>query len=98
MTSTIQSIPAIHLTPAQLDQQCQVSIHEWLDINSDKARQLDEYYFCTKRWLRFGVEGGVMFIDKLGRVFGKGKDGYYPYHFEYKNKLYGYRIAVRAAN
>lgn len=95
----MQSIPTIHLTPAQLDAQCSVPrMHEWLDIDSEKAKRLDDYYFLTKKWLRFGIEGGVMFVDSLGRIFGKGKDGFYPYHFEHQGRLYGYRIAMRAAN
>ena len=94
----MQPIPLCPLTPAQLDRQCSLTVHEWLDIDSPQAKEMDEYYFVTKKWLHIGVEAGVMFIDLHGRLWGNGHDSYYPYHFESRGKLYGYRIAAKAAN
>ncbi len=87
-----------NLTPEQLDQQCKVHIHKWLDMDSEDYKLRDDNIAFSKKCLRIGFEDGFLFVDKLGRVWGIGNDGFYPFHFEYGNKLYGYRIAKKAAN
>jgi hypothetical protein len=93
-------IPAISLTPTQLDLQCQVSLDGWVDLDSPQARELDDDHTITIKWLRIGVEAGFMWIDTLGRIWGKGteSDYYYPYHFDTFGKKYGFRVSAQASN
>ena len=93
-----QHIPQCPLSPKQLDTQCHLHMEEWLDIDSPKAKEMDTYYFVTKKWLAIGVEAGMMFLDAQGRVWGNGGAGWFPYHFEANGKLYGYKVCTRAAN
>lgn len=93
-------IPVIHLTPAQLDAQSPVRMSEWIDIHSERARQIDDMYSITLKWMRIAVEGNILFADRLGRLWGKtDKVGIYsPYHFEYGASLIGYRVSAQASN
>jgi hypothetical protein len=87
------------LTPAQLDTQSHVQVHKWLDMNSEECKDKDNNPAFTKKCLRIGMEEGFLFTDLQGRIWGKGDDGsFYPFHFEYCKKLYGFRLAAKAAN
>ena len=89
----------LSLSPAVLDQQSEVKIDKWIDINSEECKDKDDNLKLTKSWLKMGVEDGYLQADRLGRIWGKGKEGkFYPYHLEYGKKLYGIRLAVVAAN
>lgn len=88
-------------TPQELDAQCKVKIDRWIEIGSEEWRDLDDNPAFTKKILRLGLHHSepFLFTDTLGRIWGKGNDGtFYPFHFEYGNKLLGYRIAALALN
>ena len=87
------------LTPAQLDAQSRIPLDGWLDMNSTECKSKDDNIAFTKKCLRIGMKEGFLFTDNFGRVWGKGDNGtYYPFHFEFYKKLYGYRLATKAAN
>jgi len=92
------------LSPDELKAQCPVKINRWIDLDSEDARMLDPDRGLTKKFLKIGMEGGLLFIAKNGEVWGKGRDGvYFPFHFELeqegrKSKLIGYRICKKASN
>lgn len=87
------------VTPLELDIQSQVKIDKWLDLNSEECKDKDPDIALTKKWLRLGAKENFLFVDVLGRIWGKGDNGYYyPYHFDYGKKVYGVRLAVMAAN
>ena len=88
----------INLSPQQLDQQSPVKIERWLDIDSEECCAKDPDIALTKKWLRIGLEDKFLFLDTYGRVWGKGKEKYYPYHFNIGPKNYGFRVAKKAAN
>jgi hypothetical protein len=94
------NIPSIHLTPQQLNAQCPVKIDEWIDVYSQRAREIDDMYDITIKWLKIAVESNMIFIDSLGRLWAQiDQVGIYaPYHIEYGHKLVGYRVSARAAN
>jgi len=86
-------------TPKDLDKQSSVYLDEWVDIDSDKWKKLDDNKIFSKKILRLGFEGGTLFTDNLGRVWGNAKDGsFYPLHFEVGEKKYGYRLSKKAMN
>lgn len=86
--------------PSQLDEQSSVKIDEWLDIDSDKCKSVDDNRPLTKKWLHMLMKDYSLQTDSLGRVWGRNEDTgkWYPYHLENGNKLYGIRIAKQAAN
>lgn len=92
-------LPRIDIPPAELDRQSRVRIDRWLDVESQECRDLDDMPDFTRQCLRAGADGGFMFVDVLGRIWGRGTGGYfYPFHFEHGSKLYGYRLASTALN
>lgn len=88
------------LSPSFLDSQSKVSISRWVDVDSEECREIDEDYAFTKKILRFGFESNpFLFLDSLGRVWGRGNDGeFWPLHFERGKELIGYRIASKAVS
>jgi hypothetical protein len=89
------------LTPYQLDLQSKIKIDKWLDVDSDEVRSMDDNHSLTKLILRrlYEEQPAYLFTDTLGRLWGKGEDSiYYPFHFNYGNKLIGYRLIKKAAN
>jgi hypothetical protein len=88
------------MSPQELDKQSLISIDEWLELGSQRCKELDQEPHLTKYMLRFGfMDPPFFFVDTLGRIFGKGKEGrYYPFHIEVGNKKYGFKISARAAN
>lgn len=94
------AIQPTELTPAQLDAQCAVHIDEWVDIDSERAKDIDPDHALARKWLKMGVEANFLKVDSNGRLWGKGKDGerWFPLHFEYGKKLVGYRISAKAVN
>jgi hypothetical protein len=89
----------LELSPSILDEQSEVKIDKWIDINSEECKDKDDNLPLTKKWLKWGIEDNFLFADRNGRVWGKGNEGkYYPYHLEYGKKLYGIRLAQVAAN
>lgn len=82
----------------QLDSQCKVKITRWIDIDSEECAMLDPDIALAKKWAKLLMPDGSLFTDSEGRIWGKGKEGYYPFHFEVGNKLYGYRMSKKATN
>lgn len=88
-----------NLTPAQLDAQSPIPLDGWLDMNSEECKSKDDNIAFTKKCFHIGLEDGFIFFDSLGRIWiDCGTDGYAPFHFEWKHKLYGFRVAKQAAN
>lgn len=89
------------MTPKKLDAQSPVQIDKWLDVDSEECREKDDNYDLTKKILKMGFEEpAFLFVDSLGRIWGKSEEGepMYPFHFEYGKKLIGFRISKRAVN
>jgi hypothetical protein len=83
------------LKPSELDKQSPVSLDGWVDIDSERFKEVDDNPSFTKKIIRLGIVNP----DSLGRLWGKNKDDvYYPLHLEYGKKKYGIRIAKKAAN
>lgn len=89
----------VKLTPEELDLQSSVVLDDWVDIDSERWKDTDDNPMFTKKILRMGM-GDFLFVDTLGRVWGKSKEEnkFYPFHYEYGKKKYGYRIPGKAAN
>lgn len=91
-------------SPKELDAQSVIKIDEWLDVSSQRCKDIDDDYALTKRMLKVGFEEpAFLACDLDGRIFGRGENGrYYPFHFEYghgdSKKLIGYRLSSKAAN
>lgn len=87
-------------SPRELDAQAVIKVDAWVDLDSERLREVDDDPALTKKWIRMLMkEPAYLFTDSDGRVWGKGEDGiYYPYHVEYGKKLYGVRISKKAAN
>jgi hypothetical protein len=87
-------------TPAELDSQSKVHIDKWLDVDSLECRELDDNHAFAKKCIRLGFqEPAYLFTDSLGRIFGKGENGYYyPFYFTSYGKNIGYRLSKTAAN
>jgi len=86
------------LSAKELDAQCKVNINRWIDIDSEECAMLDPDIALAKKWAKLLMPDGSLFTDSEGRIWGKGNDGYYPYHFEVGTKRYGYRMSKKAAN
>lgn len=87
------------MTTTELDAQNTTPIQEWLDINSTRCQNMDDDPTLTRWFLKIGMEGGILFTDDLGRVWGQHDDGsYYPFHFSYGKLNYGLRLSSLAAN
>ena len=86
--------------PKELDKQSPVFIDEWLDIDSNKCKMLDDDRAFTKKCILIGMESGFMSTDSDGRYWGfdAKKNTYYPLHFNVGNKLYGYKQSKKASN
>lgn len=89
----------MNLKPTELDSQSPVKIDEWLDIDSDRCKQVDDNRPITKKWMAMLMADKTLQTDSMGRVWGQGKEGqWYPYHLESHGKLYGIRVAKQASN
>jgi hypothetical protein len=88
------------LKPEQLDTQSPVKIDEWLDIDTDKCKGVDDNRPLTKKWLNMLLEDNTLQLDSLGRVWDRSEDTgkWYPYHLESQGKLYGIKVMKKAAN
>lgn len=88
-------------SPQLLDAQCQIQLDGWVDLDSERWREVDNDPNITKKFLKtlMNENPPYLFTDALGRVWGKGSNGvFYPFHIEYGKKKYGIRIPKRAAN
>lgn len=87
-------------SPTELDAQSPIQVDGWVDLDSERWREVDDDPGLTKKFIRIGfAEPAFFFTDSLGRIWGKGENGiYYPYHLDYGKKKYGIRIAKKAAN
>jgi len=88
-------------SPSELDKQSKIKIDRWIDLYSEECRMLDENYNFTMKIVKMLLlkEPAFLFSDLTGRLWGKGENEiFYPFHFEYGNKLIGYKISKRAAN
>ena len=55
----------------------------------------------SAKYAALDVSVSVEFVDTLGRIWGKGKEGsFYPFHFELgpTRLLYGFKISATSAN
>lgn len=88
------------LSPQQLDAQCVIKISEWIDVGSQRCKDLDKEPHLTAYMMRVGFQSPpFLFTDTSGRIFGRGNEGrYYPFHISVGNKNYGFRVSARAAN
>ncbi len=88
------------LTPSQLDRQNKIPVNEWVDLDSPRARQVDDDYPLTIKWLKLAIEAGHIHVDSHGRLWGKDRDGtgFAPYHIEHMGSVIGYRVLKRAKN
>jgi len=85
------------LSPTELDKQSLLKIDKWLDIDSEECKDKDPDYALTKDFMRILKDD--LFTDRDGRIWGLGEDGrFYPFHFNLGKKLYGFRVAKKAAN
>jgi hypothetical protein len=87
-------------SPQELDQQAKIIVDEWLEVDSDLCRQMDDNYLLTKKIIQLGFqEPAYLFADSNGRLWGKGVDKcWYPFHFIHNGKIIGYRLSKKAAN
>lgn len=87
-------------TPKELDAQSLVHLDGWVDLDSERWREIDPDPGLTKKWIKLGFQEPAYFLlDSDGRIWGRGENGYYyPYHLDYGKKKYGIRIAKKAAN
>ena len=87
-------------SPKQLDAQSRIIVDRWVDLYSDECKVMDDNYQFTMQCVKLGFqEPAYLAVDFFGRIWGKGTDNiYHPFHFEYKNKLIGYKISKKAAN
>lgn len=87
-------------SPKELDAQSKIQIFKWIEFESEECKGIDDNYALTKKMIKLGFqEPAYFFTDSLGRIFGRGIDNYfYPFHFEYKGKLIGYRLSKKAVN
>jgi hypothetical protein len=88
------------MTPKELDAQSPIKIDRWVDVSSAECKELDDTYAFTKKCIAIGMEDKWMFVDSLGRIWGKSSDSTtcFPFHFEHGKQLIGYRLSTRAAN
>lgn len=88
------------ISTIDLDAQSVINIDYWIDVDSAEAKEKDSDRKITKKFMMIGFEEGVLFTDSSGRIWGynKEKNIYYPFHFEYENKLIGFKISKKAAN
>jgi hypothetical protein len=85
--------------PAELDQQSPIRLDGWVELGSERWREVDDNHHLTKNWVKM-LMGETLFPDSLGRLWGRSKDQtmYYPLHVEYGKKKYGIRMSTKAAN
>lgn len=87
------------MPPSQLETQSQIKIDEWLEIDSDKWKRLDDTPAFTKKVISYGLEDGWMVINNQGQLYCKWNDKpSVPFHFTLGSKTYGYKMSKRAAN
>jgi hypothetical protein len=89
------------MSPKELDQQCPIIIDRWLSVDSQEWRELDPDPGLTKKMLRICFDADAIETDSLGRVWSKPtnpQDIRRPFHFNVGKKLYGIRLATKAAN
>lgn len=89
----------MNLSPQQLDEQSPIQLDGWVELGSERWREVDDNPALTKKWIKM-LMGDALSTDSLGRIWGKGKraNSYYPFHLEYGKKKYGIRISKHAAN
>lgn len=87
-------------SPKELDAQSLVQLDGWVDLDSERWREVDSDPGLTKKWLHMLMrEPAYLFTDTNGRVWGRGENGvYYPYHLEYGKKKFGIRMPKKAAS
>ena len=90
------------LNAHKLDIQSPVIIDKWIDIDSEEFKRLNspEEIKITKYFLKVGFgKDPFMFVDELGRIWGKGDNGiFWPFHFKFEKKNFGHRISSKAVN
>lgn len=84
-----------------LDAQCTVKIERWIDPRSDEAQSMFDDLKLTEKFLRIGFQDpAFMIVDEKGRVWTRASESgkYYPFHDQFGDKNYGYRLPEKAAN
>jgi hypothetical protein len=81
------------------ENQSSIKIDRWIDITSPEANE-----FCPEinkmiiKILENPQPGDSLITDNLGRIWGKGDNGYYPLHDEFCGEKIGYRMVKKASN
>lgn len=91
------------MSPKELDVQSVVHIDEWVELGSQRCKELDHEPHLTEYMLRVGFrEPAFLFTDALGRIWGKGgaytPERYYPFHITVGEKHYGFLMSAKAIN
>lgn len=86
------------LSPSELDKQSPISISRWIDIESQEAKDMDPDIKLTKKWFKLLSSSNDLVADSNGRIWGKGENSWYPYHFNIGKVNYGYRLSRIASN
>ena len=88
------------LSPKELDAQCPVQLDGWVDIDSERWREVDDDPGLTKRWLKMlTADPPALHLDIHGRIWGQNSVGvWFPYHLEYGRKKFGLRLPKKASN
>lgn len=86
-------------SPKELDAQSSVHIDEWVDVGSDKFREIVGDLGVFKYFIRWGFhDPPFLFTDSMGRVWGHFNNRWFPFHDVVRGRAYGYRYATKAAN
>lgn len=89
------------MTPAELDAQSKIKVDRWIEVHSQECKDIDDgLHWFTIKCMNIGFEDGFMFVDTLGRIWGRNRETSecYPFHTEHGKELVGYRLAKKAAN
>lgn len=85
--------------PQQLDAQSPVHIDEWVQVGSPLFKKLIGDQFSFDYFTKVGFrDPPFLFLDELGRVWGKSEDKWFPFHDRVHGKNYGYRYANTEQN
>jgi hypothetical protein len=86
-------------TPEQLDAQSTHHIDEWLEIGSERFKQLVKDRYSLYYFLEVGFRSPPFFhVDTRGRIWGQGEASWFPFHDVIRGRTYGYKLSSKAPN